>query len=72
MLFVDREFMPQLAMRGPVAVKKVGTGKDVLYSPLIPPVKIQSEMQYGSGDVPQSVLGAWYESHNFVPKDARS
>jgi len=68
-LFNAGKQMRQLPIGGPVLVKKVGSGKDARYSTSLPPIQIQGSLDTG-GEVPQSALGAWFESHNFVPKDA--
>lgn len=68
-IFDDGKIMRQLAMYGPVSIKKTGSGKAASYSTSLPTIKCQSPM-FGSGEIPQSALGAWYETHNFEPKDA--
>lgn len=68
-IFNDGKIMRQLAMYGPVSIKKTGSGKTASYSTSLPAIKCQSPL-YGSGEIPQSALGAWYETHNFEPKDA--
>lgn len=68
-IFNDGKVMRQLAMYGPVSIKKTGSGKTASYSTSLPAVKCQSPL-YGSGEIPQSALGAWYETHYFEPKDA--
>lgn len=68
-IFDDGKVMRQLAMYGPVSIKKTGSGKTASYSTSLTAIKCQSPL-YGSGEIPQSALGAWYETHNFEPKDA--
>ncbi len=68
-IFDDGKVMRQLAMYGPVSIQKTGNGKTASYSTSLPAVKCQSPL-YGSGEIPQSALGAWYETHYFEPKDA--
>ena len=68
-LFSDGRLMRELSLYGPVIARKTKSGNAVSYSVSAPPVQLQSSM-YGSGEVPQSAIGAWYETHNFMPKDA--
>jgi hypothetical protein len=68
-LFNDGKLMRQLSMCGPVSARKTGNGKLASYSTSVPAIQCQSPL-FGSGEVPQSAIGAWYETHCFVPKDA--
>ena len=68
-LFNDGKLMRQLSIYGPVSPRKTGTGKAASYSTPVPAIQSQSPL-FGSGEVPQSAIGAWYEMHYFVPKDA--
>lgn len=67
-VFNDGKRMRHIAINRAALAKKTGVGKLAFYT-LTDPL-VQSPL-FGSIDVPQSALGAWYELNNFVPKDAK-
>lgn len=67
-IFNDGKRMRELSIYGPFPVKRKGTGDVAAYSTSAQPVQTPSPL-YNSGEISQSVMGAWYEIHNFVPKD---
>jgi hypothetical protein len=69
-IFKDGNSNRELSIYGPISVKKIGIGRAATYSTSEPAIKIISP-SYSSGEVPQSVIGAWYETHYFVPTDVR-
>ncbi|MDP3510096.1 MAG: DUF6183 family protein [Candidatus Melainabacteria bacterium] len=58
-----------IAMNGPISATKTGSGRLASYAISAPSEQSQS-LLWGSVEVPQCALGAWYEMHNFVPNDA--
>ncbi len=58
-----------IAMNGPISTNKTGSGWSASYA-LSSPLEQSKSLLWGSLEVPQCALGAWYETHNFVPKDA--
>lgn len=68
-VFSDGKRMRHIAMNGPVLANKTGSGKFASYT-IAAPSEESKSLLWGSIDVPQSAIGAWYEMHNFVPKDA--
>jgi hypothetical protein len=68
-LFNDGKWMRQLSMYGSISAKKTGSGKVASYSTSVPAIQCPSPL-FSGGEVPQSAIGAWYETHYFEPKDA--
>lgn len=68
-VFNDGKCMRHIAMDVPMSVNKTGSGKLASYALATPSEQSKSPL-WGSSEIPQSAIGAWYEMHNFVPKDA--
>ena len=67
-IFNDGKRMRELSIYGSFPVKKQGTGDDAAFSTSVQPVQTSSPL-YNSGEISQSVMGAWNEIHNFTPLD---
>lgn len=67
--FDDGKTMRELTMYGPLSVRKTGSGNLAKYSTPMSAVQCQNRM-FANGEVPQSALGTWYETHYFTSKDA--
>ncbi len=68
-VFNDGKCMRHIAMDVPILVSKTGSGKLASYAIAARSEQSRSPL-WGSVEIPQSAIGAWYEMHNFVPKDA--
>lgn len=67
-VFNDGNRMRHVAMDGPVLANKTGSGEFASYA--LAATSHSKSPLWGSTELPQSAIGAWYEMHNFVPKDA--
>lgn len=69
LLYYDGKVMREIEMYGLVSAHKKKTGTTVSYSTPAPAIKTPSPW-WGSGEVPQAAIGAWYETHYYVPSNA--